>query len=94
MREPDIPLGLTGECLASWAEPSDCEVRVPSIAEELNIASALDAPAEVAPPHLAPFATHTLKEGGVCPRRYAECYRFRQKCGINTLHFNFRLSVV
>ena len=57
--EPDISLGLTGECLASWAEPSNCKVRVLFIIEDLNIASALDAPAEVAPYHLASPATHT-----------------------------------
>ena len=59
MREPDISFGLTGECLAAWAEPSDCEVRVLFIIEDLYIASSLDAPAETAPYHLAPPATHT-----------------------------------
>ena len=59
MREPDIPLGLTGECLAAWAEPSDCEVCASSVARGSDIASSLYAPAEVAPHHLAPPATHT-----------------------------------
>jgi len=58
MREHDISLGLTGEGFAAWAEPSDSEVRVLFIIEDFNIASSLYAPAEVAPHHLAPPATH------------------------------------
>ena len=42
-----------------WAEPADCEEGMLPVAEDLNIASSLYAPAEVAPLHLALPPTHT-----------------------------------
>ena len=60
---------LIREYFAQRAEPADCEVCVLFIIEDLNIASALDAPAEVAPLHLPLPATssssHTHHLSGV-----------------------------
>lgn len=72
---------LIREYFAQRAEPADCEVRVLFIIEDLNIASALDAPAEMASLHLPLPATssssHTHHLSGVFRLERGEVKRLR-----------------